>query len=218
MWSEGAADDFERLTHASHWKVVLAKLIGYKNRASDSISYEKGQKKNSENSDSKNSSIISILSDIPDIPCVELVDTNSEQDINIGRELVALGHAIYLDGRKIGEPMTKEPTLELAGSKDIPSNCLADEGIGIKENIEETKAKCNIEDVMEGFVHDIVDRSLAQSSGKIHNSNREKEESKSDDAMNSQQSTRIGSTLDSIKALSDTPIKLMPNISSGSSF
>ena len=81
-WSEEAADDFERLTHASQWKVVLAKLIGYKNRASNSILYEKDQKKNAENSPSKTSSI-SNLSDIPDIPCVELVDTNSDQVRNV---------------------------------------------------------------------------------------------------------------------------------------
>ena len=132
--------------------------------------------------------------------------------------MVALGHAIYLDGRNGVELITSEPTLKLSGFKDTESSCCSDEGIGIKENIEETKGKSNIEVVIEGVVHDIVDKSLSQSLEKTHNSDGEKEKLKSGDAMNGTQNTMFENTLDSFKALGDTPIKLIPNISSGSSF
>ena len=78
-WSEQAADDFELLTHSSHWKVILAKLKGYKNRASNLIHYEERKELNKEISEYKPSAGTQILSDIPNIPWVELVDTNSDQ-------------------------------------------------------------------------------------------------------------------------------------------
>ena len=77
-WSEAAADDFEKLTHASHWKVILAKLKGYKNRASNKDRDEKNEESINRCSDSISSNPLN-LSDIPDIPYVELVDINSEQ-------------------------------------------------------------------------------------------------------------------------------------------
>ena len=76
QWSEEAINDFERLTHASQWKVILAKVKGYTNRASNSV-YDAGQDKESEVLE--NASNITKTSSIRNVPCIELVDTNSNQ-------------------------------------------------------------------------------------------------------------------------------------------
>ena len=76
QWSEEAINDFERLTHASQWKVILAKVKGYKTRASNSANHA-GYDKESEVIE--NTSDITRTSPICNVPCIELVDTNSNQ-------------------------------------------------------------------------------------------------------------------------------------------
>jgi len=163
-WSEAAADDFEKLTHASHWKVILAKLKGYKNRASNKDRDEKNEESINRCSDSISSNPLN-LSDIPDIPYVELVDINSEQDININQKLVTLEHAVYLDGRDSILQSNNETSITTEISET--SDYIEDEGIDIKENgnVNMNVMKPNIENVMEEFVYNIVDKSLAQSMG-----------------------------------------------------
>ena len=78
-WSEDAADDFERLTHASHWKVILAKLKGYKNRVTGLVSSEVGTDQNIQQSGNEPPLSFINLSEISMIPLVELVDANSYQ-------------------------------------------------------------------------------------------------------------------------------------------
>lgn len=105
------------------------------------------------------------MSDIPDIPYVELVDINSEQDININQKLVTLEHAVYLDGRDSILQSNNETSITTEISET--SDYIEDEGIDIKENgnVNMNVMKPNIENVMEEFVYNIVDKSLAQSMG-----------------------------------------------------
>ncbi|XP_070535369.1 serine-rich adhesin for platelets-like isoform X2 [Ptychodera flava] len=63
-WTEKATDDFENLTYCAKWKVLMAKILSYKQT-------EKGL-----------------------LPCVELIDTNGPQDVNINQKMVALGYAV----------------------------------------------------------------------------------------------------------------------------
>ena len=74
IWSEEAADDFERLTHASHWKVILAKLKGYKNSATGLVSDDGYVRSTIQE---PKDDLVSNLSDITMIPWVELVDANA---------------------------------------------------------------------------------------------------------------------------------------------
>ena len=74
IWSEEAADDFERLTHASHWKVILAKLKGYKNSATGLVSDDGYVRSTIQE---PRDDLVSNLSDITMIPWVELVDANA---------------------------------------------------------------------------------------------------------------------------------------------
>ncbi|KAK3095253.1 hypothetical protein FSP39_012233 [Pinctada imbricata] len=58
-WSEAAVDRFEELTYSAKWKVLMAKRVGAKKLASGDV-----------------------------VQIVELIDTNSEKDVNIGKQLV----------------------------------------------------------------------------------------------------------------------------------
>ncbi|TRY76853.1 hypothetical protein TCAL_03528 [Tigriopus californicus] len=66
-WSPEASDDFERLTRCAQWKEVLAEIVDYKTVQSQLV------------------------------PWVQLVDTSGDEDLNIGDEMVRLGHARYID-------------------------------------------------------------------------------------------------------------------------
>ena len=67
-WSDEAADDFERLTHCAQWKELQAEIVDNKE--------VKGHL----------------------VPVVELVDTSGEEDVNIGHQMVRLGHATFTSG------------------------------------------------------------------------------------------------------------------------
>merc|ERR1712150_20643 len=123
---------------------------------------EKNEESINRGSDSISSNPLN-LSDIPDIPYVELVDINSEQDININQKLVTLEHAVYLDGRDSILQSNNETSITTEISET--SDHIEDEGIDIKENGNVNIIKPNIENVMEEFVYNIVDKSLAQSMG-----------------------------------------------------
>ena len=75
-WSTDAADDFEKLTHAAQWRPLLARIVSYKSKVQP------------DHDDVDPSGQL--------IPCLELIDTesSSEEDINIGDELVKRGHAV----------------------------------------------------------------------------------------------------------------------------
>ena len=135
------------------------------------------------------------------------------QDINIGHQLVTLGHAVYLDGRKSSTPETnKSPIIE---SEETPT-LTEDEGIGMKENINLNIVTPNSTQVIEEFVHEIVDKSLAQSFNNANKNCGEKD-------LNTRQShgngpnTIIEGSVGTHDALRDTPIKIIPTISSGNS-
>ncbi|XP_075889786.1 tudor and KH domain-containing protein isoform X2 [Nelusetta ayraudi] len=63
-WSELALDDFDRLTHCARWRPLQAKLCSYSH--SDSSSW----------------------------PSVKLYDTTQGKSLDIGEELIRLGHAV----------------------------------------------------------------------------------------------------------------------------
>merc|ERR1712110_442079 len=151
QWSEEAINDFERLTHASQWKVILTKVKGYTNRPSNSVN-SAGEDKESEVLE--NASDIIRASSVRNVPCIELVDTNSNQDIDIGKQLVSLEHAVYIDG----EESTRQE----------------DEGIGINEVFDSSTVKSDIEPVMEEVVQNIVDQSIVHSFNKPSMSNEQK--------------------------------------------
>ncbi|XP_043226497.1 tudor and KH domain-containing protein homolog isoform X1 [Amphibalanus amphitrite] len=64
-WTDAAGDCFEELTYAAQWKSVMAKVVRYQ---------QAGSRK---------------------VPVVELVDTNSELDVDVAKELVKRGHAVW---------------------------------------------------------------------------------------------------------------------------
>ncbi|CAK9798286.1 Tudor and KH domain-containing protein homolog [Anthophora plagiata] len=71
-WSSEACDRFTELTWLAQWKVLIAKVRGYKERA---FGYGRFRREGSP------------------IPCVDLYDKNDDKDINIGQELINEGLA-----------------------------------------------------------------------------------------------------------------------------
>lgn len=95
-WTTEAADDFESLSHAAQWKVVLAKLIKYESKKSENSGLETK-------------------------PCLELIDASSNQDINIGAELVRLGHAVFTDNSgSLQSPIVETSTPVISPSAQCP--------------------------------------------------------------------------------------------------
>ena len=78
---------------------------------------------------------------------------------------MTLEHAVYLDGRDSILQSNNETSITTEISET--SDYIEDEGIDIKENgnVNMNVMKPNIENVMEEFVYNIVDKSLAQSMG-----------------------------------------------------
>lgn len=66
MWSEAATECFERLTYASQWKTLMARVVRYQPVSATRC-----------------------------VPVVTLIDTNTPQDIAIGKELVKRGFAVW---------------------------------------------------------------------------------------------------------------------------
>nr|XP_046224511.1 tudor and KH domain-containing protein isoform X3 [Oncorhynchus gorbuscha]XP_046224512.1 tudor and KH domain-containing protein isoform X3 [Oncorhynchus gorbuscha]XP_046224513.1 tudor and KH domain-containing protein isoform X3 [Oncorhynchus gorbuscha] len=64
VWSDQALDDFERLTHVAEWKPLLAKLCSYTH------------------------------SEVSSWPSVQLYDNTEGKAVDLGEEMVSLGHAV----------------------------------------------------------------------------------------------------------------------------
>ncbi len=69
-WTDDAADEFEYLSKCAQWKELQAVVVDYKQVGGDSGGCGGGL-----------------------VPVVELVDSSAGEDLNIGRELIRLGHA-----------------------------------------------------------------------------------------------------------------------------
>ena len=71
-WSMEAIDDFESLTHAAQWKPLLAKVVTFTETEEEIIGDHK----------------------INSLACLNLVDTNTEEDVDIAKEMIEREHAI----------------------------------------------------------------------------------------------------------------------------
>ncbi|XP_067286380.1 tudor and KH domain-containing protein isoform X2 [Pseudorasbora parva] len=72
VWTEAALDDFERLTYCAEWKPLLAKLYSYSH------------------------------SEISSWPSVKLYDNSQGKAVDLGKELISLGHAVSCEEEGIG--------------------------------------------------------------------------------------------------------------------
>ncbi|XP_071779022.1 tudor and KH domain-containing protein isoform X2 [Centroberyx gerrardi] len=77
VWTEAALDDFDRLTYCAEWRPLLAKLCSYSH------------------------------SEISSWPSVKLYDNNEGKAVDLGEELIRLGHAVgcqdVVNGRGDGD-------------------------------------------------------------------------------------------------------------------
>ena len=124
------------------------------------------------------------------------------QDINIGEELIALGHATYpnVNGKK-NQDASNEPSL----TSEKNSECM-DEGISVNDKIEETDTTNNTNNVMEDF----VDKDMVSSSTGAQNcNNREKTKTKNTSTNDSLPMKE--NDLSTFETLQETPIRIMPN-------
>ena len=110
------------------------------------------------------------------------------QDINIGEELIALGHATYIDVTKNSECM--------------------DEGISVNEEIEITDTNSIISKEMKDLVDDITDNSIVSSSNNVQNC-KDPEDIKTKDDFQNESSPIKESSISPIEALQETPIRIM---------
>ncbi|XP_063972857.1 tudor and KH domain-containing protein homolog isoform X2 [Diachasmimorpha longicaudata] len=75
-WSQEARDRFDELVHSTQWKVLIAKVRGFKERTSGrGTSRREGSP----------------------IPCVDLFDRNDGLDLNVGRQLVLENLAVPIE-------------------------------------------------------------------------------------------------------------------------
>ncbi|XP_016119036.1 uncharacterized protein, partial [Sinocyclocheilus grahami] len=72
VWTEAALDDFERMTYCAEWKALLAKLYSYSH------------------------------SEISSWPSVKLYDNSQGKALDLGKELIRLGHAVSCEDEGIG--------------------------------------------------------------------------------------------------------------------
>ncbi|XP_043109917.1 tudor and KH domain-containing protein isoform X2 [Puntigrus tetrazona] len=72
VWTEAALDDFERMTSCAEWKPLLAKLYSYSH------------------------------SEISSWPSVKLYDNSQGKALDLGKELIRLGHAVSCEEEGIG--------------------------------------------------------------------------------------------------------------------
>ncbi|XP_072229688.1 tudor and KH domain-containing protein [Leuresthes tenuis] len=102
MWTEDALDEFERLTYCASWRPLQAKLCSYSH------------------------------SDISSWPCVKLYDSNEGKFVDIGEELIRLGHAVgfqeVLNGRteqdKLGS-LQKMLDDVIGASSELSLSCIS---------------------------------------------------------------------------------------------
>ncbi|XP_051530275.1 tudor and KH domain-containing protein isoform X5 [Myxocyprinus asiaticus] len=72
VWTEAALDDFERMTYCAEWKPLLAKLYSYSH------------------------------SEISSWPSVKLYDNSQLKAVDLGKELIRLGHAVSCEDEGFG--------------------------------------------------------------------------------------------------------------------
>uniref|UniRef100_A0A8C1ZHH4 Tudor and KH domain containing n=1 Tax=Cyprinus carpio TaxID=7962 RepID=A0A8C1ZHH4_CYPCA len=72
VWTEAALDDFERMTYCAEWKPLLAKLYSYSH------------------------------SEISSWPSVKLYDNSQGKALDLGKELIRLGHAVSCEDEGVG--------------------------------------------------------------------------------------------------------------------
>uniref|UniRef100_A0A8C1KP70 Tudor and KH domain containing n=1 Tax=Cyprinus carpio TaxID=7962 RepID=A0A8C1KP70_CYPCA len=72
VWTEAALDDFERMTYCAEWKPLLAKLYSYSH------------------------------SEISSWPSVKLYDNSQGKALDLGKELIRLGHAVSCEDEGAG--------------------------------------------------------------------------------------------------------------------
>ena len=124
------------------------------------------------------------------------------QDINIGEELIALGHATYpnANGKK-NQVASKDPSLTSMKN----SECM-DEGISVNDKIEETDAISHFDNVTEDFVDKDM---ISTSAGAQNQNNRGKIKTKNtstNDLLPMKEND-----LSTFETLQETPIRIMPN-------
>ena len=124
------------------------------------------------------------------------------QDINIGEELIALGHATYPNVNcKKNQDASNEPNLTLKKN----SECM-DEGISVNDKIEETDAINHFNNVMDDFVNKDM---VSSSTGAQNQNNLEKIKTKNTSTIDSLQMKENESS--TFETLQETPIRIMPN-------
>ena len=124
------------------------------------------------------------------------------QDINIGEELIALGHARYpnANGKK-NQVASKDASLTSMKN----SECM-DEGISVNDKIEETDAINHFNNVMDDFVNKDM---VSSSTGAQNQNNLEKIKTKNTSTIDSLQMKENESS--TFETLQETPIRIMPN-------
>ncbi|XP_053721452.1 tudor and KH domain-containing protein [Synchiropus splendidus] len=102
VWTEDALDDFEALTHCANWRPLQAKLCSYSH------------------------------SDISSWPSVKLYDNSDGTVVDIGEELIRLGHAVSFqevgDGRPEGDhPGCLQKMLDdvIGASSELSMSCIS---------------------------------------------------------------------------------------------
>ncbi|XP_017292537.2 tudor and KH domain-containing protein isoform X2 [Kryptolebias marmoratus] len=115
LWSEAALDDFERLAHCADWRPLQAKLYSYSH------------------------------SEISSWPSVKLFDNSNGKTVDIGEELIRLGHAVsfqeVLNGRTEGDNLgcLQRMLDDVKGaSSELSLSCISlSEAASISESIDD---------------------------------------------------------------------------------
>ncbi|XP_056874042.1 tudor and KH domain-containing protein isoform X1 [Takifugu flavidus] len=114
-WTESALDDFDRLTHCASWRPLLAKLCSYSH------------------------------SDLSSWPSVKLCDTSDGTEVDIGEELIRLGHAAsfqeVVKGKTGGEnsgSLQKMLDDVMGASSELSLSCISlSEAASISESVDD---------------------------------------------------------------------------------
>ena len=133
--------------------------------------------------------------------------------------MVTLGHAIYLDSKKCYIPGDSKANNVTTSTNSIDVVCAKDddEATGLSENSKVDTVEHSVETAVEDLAPNIVDISIVQSFDKSSKSYNEIEDLHPINSIKTETKTIIESSIDPLRALNDTPIKIMPNIRNGSS-
>uniref|UniRef100_H3CBW0 Tudor and KH domain containing n=1 Tax=Tetraodon nigroviridis TaxID=99883 RepID=H3CBW0_TETNG len=114
-WTEAALDDFDRLTYCASWKPLLAKLCSYSH------------------------------SEVSSWPSVKLYDNSGGKEIDIGEELIRLGHAVsfqeVVKGKAEGKnsrSLQKMLDDVMGASSELSLSCISlSEAASISESVDD---------------------------------------------------------------------------------